>query len=74
MCQRCKSSRVFSVSGKCSDMCSITDSSGKKLVDGDYVPYGVLGGGDYINFSVCGECGQVQGGFPVSDSEFMRSE
>lgn len=62
-CKNCNSDRVASVCGKTSDMCffSIRDKSH----DG-YVPRGVgIGGGDYIDFSYCLNCGQIQDSFPV---------
>jgi len=64
-CQKCKSKRILSVCGKTSDMCSIRfqgkDSYG-------YVPGGFNiddGSGDYLEFDLCLDCGQVQGKWPV---------
>ena len=64
-CDSCKSNRVMSFSGKCSDMCFI-QMNGKEH-DG-YVP-SVLGGGlndsgDYIKGELCLDCGKWQGNFP----------
>lgn len=51
------------VTGKCSDTCGF--SMGGVNSDG-YVPKGVgIGGGDYIEFNYCLDCGQIQGKFPV---------
>lgn len=68
-CQRCKSERILKVSGKCSDMCW-TEYKGTER--NGYVPSGLgIGGGDYIELSVCLECGQAQGEFPVSDEKVL---
>ena len=62
-CQKCGSERVMRVSAKCSDSCSTT-LNGKEAID--YAPRDSgIGGGDYIRFSHCLECGQIQGTFPV---------
>lgn len=63
-CQRCGSNRIASVSGKTSD-CFNGEIDGKDY-DG-YVPndIGLGDGGDYIEFTYCLECGQIQGDWPV---------
>lgn len=66
---KCGSTRVARVNAKCSDMCSI--GYGAKLYDG-YVPSGIGitkrgGGGDYVEFDYCLDCGQMQGKFPISE-------
>lgn len=69
--ENCKSDRIASVSGKTSDLCFYTFKGAEK--DG-YVPYDVgIDGGDYIAFSYCLECGQMQGEFPVEDPQFYGS-
>lgn len=63
-CQQCDSERVLKVSGKTSDMCFV--SLGQKERNG-YVPGGLnIGEGDYLDFAVCLDCGQLQGKFPVA--------
>ena len=63
-CQKCKSERVASASGKVSDM--FHWSSGDYQHDG-YVPEGLgVGGGDYFEVEYCLDCGQMQGKFPVT--------
>ncbi len=63
-CQLCKSERLGTVSAKCDDRCSVT--IGESDNHSDYVPQGVgIGGGDYIEFSWCLDCGQIQGKFPL---------
>ena len=68
ICKKCNSERVATINAKCSDMCQIiTDEINQ---DG-YVPHNIgIGGGDYIEFDYCLECGQIQGDFPVEDPEF----
>lgn len=62
-CQKCSSERIMSATGKCSDTCGFSING----VDADgYVPKGIgIGGGDYIKFNYCLDCGQIQGKFPV---------
>jgi hypothetical protein len=63
-CQRCGSTRIADVQGKTSDMCFV--QLGYFKSDG-YVPSDMnIGGGDYIRFSLCLDCGQIQGEFPVT--------
>lgn len=67
ICQNCNKDRVLSISGKTSDMCFSKFQD--KKTDG-YVPYGMnIGGGDYLEFEVCLDCGQVQGKWPVEFDE-----
>jgi hypothetical protein len=80
-CQRCKSERTAHVSGKTSDMCSV--QVGEKDSN-DYVPRDMnIGGGDYVSFSYCLDCGQMQGTWPlnypcnleeIDDSESYEAE
>lgn len=69
MCERsnCVSTRIATVNAKCSDMCQFILGN----IDHEgYVPRGVgIGGGDYIEFDYCLDCGQIQGHFPVEDPE-----
>lgn len=61
-CQRCPSERVIQVTGKCSDCCGVYMDDSKM---NGYVPDDLgIGGGDYIDFDLCLECGQLQGIFP----------
>lgn len=54
----CGSDRIAHICGKCSDLVSWSYSSIKS--DGE-VPSGVgIGGGDYIEFDYCLNCGQIQ--------------
>lgn len=63
-CQRCNGTRVVEVLGKVQDMCHI---SYEGLRHDGYVPPGFPFSGeyrDYLEFSLCMECGQMQGSFP----------
>jgi hypothetical protein len=69
-CTKCNSNRVISVNAKCSDMCGI--ESNNSSTDG-YVPRDLgIGGGDYIDFSYCLECGQLQGNFPLPTADIEK--
>jgi hypothetical protein len=62
-CQRCNSERILSAGGKCSDCFGA--SIGKTEITG-YVPNDLaIGGGDYIEFNLCLDCGQLQNKFPL---------
>lgn len=63
-CQQCGQTRLVSVCAKCSDLCNIQFWGGKE--QNGYVPskFGI-GGGDYVEFTYCFDCGQIQGKFPV---------
>ena len=68
-CQRCASDNVFRLNAKCDDRCDVRTPT--KEYEG-YVPYHLgVGGGDYVNFSVCADCGQMQGRWPkdLNDEE-----
>lgn len=63
---KCGSSRILSVSGKVGDMCDVR--IGDDSYSG-YVPSGLnIGGGDYLEFRLCLDCGQHQGAFPVKEN------
>ena len=53
------------VGAKCSDMCSVSFGDMER---NDYAPQNLnIGGGDYIEFEVCLDCGRMQGEFPIDD-------
>lgn len=59
----CSSERIVRVSGKTDDRCFVQLGNNEK---NDYVPGDMnIGGGDYLNFHLCLDCGKVQGKFPV---------
>ena len=54
--------KILSVSAKCSDLCSIeyVDENGKIIEHDGYVPENIgVGGGDYIDFEIDVETGQI---------------
>lgn len=69
-CDKCKSKRVISYSAKCSDLCHTT-YKGKEYdgyvpkIDNDIDEYG-----DYLQPSICLDCGKVQGKFPKREPDF----
>ena len=55
--------RIALVSAKCSDCCVVV--IGDSESDG-YVPRGMgIGGGDYVEFRYCLDCGVIVGQFPI---------
>lgn len=59
----CEHKRTAHVTGKCSDRCFVT--AGDQEHDG-YVPDDMgIGGGDYLEFGYCLDCGKIQGSFPL---------
>jgi hypothetical protein len=66
-CQRCESERLCVINSKSSDL-----NNGVVVgteFDG-YVPDDIgIGGGDYVEFTWCLECGQIQGQFPLETPE-----
>lgn len=71
-CQRCGSERIAEVRGKTSDMCHVY--IGESEHDG-YVPGDMgIGSGDYLDFDFCLDCGQMQGKFPVPQTELETND
>jgi hypothetical protein len=69
-CQRCSSDRILHISAKCSDLCS---ASYKELEKDGYTPdLPFTEYGDYLCPTICMECGQVQGEFPVTDKAIRK--
>lgn len=61
--EKCKSERILTVRAKCNDMFSweVDDQECH-----GYVPRDLgIGGGDYVKFQLCLNCGQLQGEFPI---------
>lgn len=64
-CQTCHSERLIGISAKCDDR-FIADAGDAGQYEG-YVPRDLgIGGGDYIAFTYCSLCGQIQGTWPLS--------
>jgi hypothetical protein len=71
-CQRCNSKRVLSVYAHASDR-HVWKMDGMEREDG-YLPYDIgIGGGDDIEFDLCLDCGQVQGQFPLPETEYEQT-
>lgn len=65
-CQRCNGkAKLYQVTTKCSDMYSHIHLGTDKEYSG-YVPDWIGSGGDYVEFTICRHCGQVQGDWPES--------
>lgn len=71
-CQHCKSERIAHVDAKCSDMCIFRVGLEERI---DYAPKNVgIGGGDYVSFDYCLECGQIQDpNFPIPQENVDRA-
>ena len=73
----CNCARILKVSAKCSDLCYIEYQNlvNEKSVEHDgYVPKGLgIGGGDYVEFSLCMDCGKIAGEFPVYEETILDS-
>lgn len=64
-CQRCAgTAKLYRVEAKCSDLYSQVHLSTGKEYDG-YVPEWIGIMGDYVAFTICRHCGQVQGEWPA---------
>ena len=75
-CSRCQSTRIARVTAKCSDLCYVK-IEGVGEHDG-YAPTDMGIGtkdtcGDYVEFSWCLDCGQIQGRWPVKQTEIEKA-
>lgn len=71
-CQSCESERIASITAKCDDRCSVSIGENDH---NDYAPHGMgIGGGDYVEFSWCLCCGQIQGKFPKETTELEGND
>jgi len=71
-CQRCGSDRVLDVNAKCSDLFDATSHNSEFS---GYVPAELgIGKGDYVRFSYCLACGQIQGKFPIPEAVVEENE
>jgi hypothetical protein len=75
-CQRCKSERNTYITAKCSDMCNVMQYKDSGYVEHNgYVPEDIgIGGGDYVEFVYCLDCGQIHGKFPLPLTEIEKSD
>lgn len=74
---KCGSIRSISVSAKCSDMSSGFYHSGfeNRNVEWEgYVPQDInIGGGDYVEFEFCCDCGTILGFEPIVEEVLYES-
>lgn len=71
---KCGSARIANVNGKTSDMCVVTMNTSEEESQG-YVPRDMaIGGGDYIRFAWCLDCGKIQGAFPLLQTTIEGGE
>ncbi len=62
-CSNCKSDRIAGVNAKCSDLCYARIGTYEHQ---GYVPSDMgIGGGDYVEFKWCLDCGRIVGQWPV---------
>ena len=70
-CQRCNGTKkLYQVSAKCSDMYSHRHIGGRDYEG--YVPDWIGDMGDYVQFTICRHCGQVQGEWPEMDKSINQ--
>jgi hypothetical protein len=60
--------RIITISAKCSDLFSMSSDTGLEY-DG-YVPYGSLGGSDYVEMSIDNATGQIVDWTPLTAADF----
>lgn len=67
----CLHKRIVKVNAKCVDCFDLT--YGDREYNG-YVPEGLnLGGGDYLEFAYCLDCGKIMGNFPITEEEVQEA-
>jgi len=70
-CQNCDGERVINASGRCED--SFTASIDNNEYEGSVPKDLGIGGGEFIEFEYCLDCGQIQGDFPLGKTKLERS-
>lgn len=69
---KCGSDRIIYVNVKCSDTCFVRYQGEDR--DG-YAPYDIgIGGGDYVHFNYCADCGTIQGEFPLPSNILVEED
>lgn len=61
ICKKCKSKRIANVFGKCITCNVVIDGTIQSKIPLDMN----IGGGDYISFEYCLDCGKIHGDFPL---------
>lgn len=70
----CKCERLMSIGGKCNDLASFQVDH-LDIDHNGYMPYVGNGiGGDYINLTICMDCGKVQNWKPITDEAVLANE
>lgn len=76
-CRKCGQGRIADVNAKCSDRCTVMLNSRSQqavLQHDGYVPADMgIGGGDYVRFEYCLDCGTIQGRFPLRATELEKT-
>lgn len=73
-CDKCKSTTLLACGGKVCDMFWATYIANGNQYEG-YVPNDIgIGGGDYIEFSYCLDCGQIQNWCSAHKGESVSGE
>jgi len=68
----CEHERTMTVGAKVNDGCSITLDDQRHV---GYVPDMLnIGGGDYLEFEVCADCGQMMGRWPLPNKALSKSD
>lgn len=69
-CFECNSSRLISISSKASNLCFVQFEDTE--IDG-YLPDDLgIGGEDYVEFEYCLSCGQIQGKWPLPQTNIEQ--
>ena len=72
ICQKCESGRILSMISICYKEFFV-DINGHKY-EGHVLDGIGIGGGDYVRFDYCLECGQIQGEFPLAKTDFEEGK
>jgi hypothetical protein len=71
-CQRCNGqAKLYHISAKCADLYSHEHLNKDTQYKG-YVPDWIGRWGDYVEFTICRHCGQVQGEWPMDNPEMNQ--
>lgn len=67
---QCKHTRTLSISAKCSDCCVVTYGDVESV---GYVPRDLgIGGGDYVEFNLCLNCGKIPEFTTLADESVIK--
>jgi hypothetical protein len=70
---KCGSIRMIKINAKCNDLAFIEIPHLKADHDG-YIPYLGIIGGDYLDLTICLDCGQIQNWEPIPDTEIKDND